>query len=40
MKKLIIDACTKTAFCFNNQIYKQINGASELKRPYLRMKFG
>ena len=28
MKKLIIDTCNKTAFCFNNKIYKQINAAS------------
>ena len=26
MKKLIIDSCTKTAFSFNNKIYKQIDG--------------
>ena len=28
MKKLIIDFCNKTAFSFNNKIYKQINGVS------------
>ena len=26
MKKLIIDSCTKTAFSFNNKIYKQVDG--------------
>ena len=28
MKKLILDACTKTVFCFNNKFYKQIDGVS------------
>ena len=28
MKKLILDACTKTAFSFNNKFYKQIDGVS------------
>ena len=28
MKELIIYACTKTTFCFNNKIYKQINRVS------------
>ena len=28
MKKLIIDSCTKTAFSFNNKIYKLIDGVS------------
>ena len=28
MKKLIIDCCTKTAFSFNNKIYKLIDGVS------------
>ena len=28
MKKLFIDVCTKTAFSFNNKIYKQIDGVS------------
>ena len=28
MKKLIIDSCTKTAFSFNNKIYKQVDGVS------------
>ena len=28
MKKLIIDSCTKTAFSFNNKIYKHIDGVS------------
>ena len=28
MKKLILDACTKTVFSFNNKFYKQINGVS------------
>ena len=28
MKKLIIDSCTKTAFSFNNKIYKQLDGVS------------
>ena len=28
MKKLIIDPCTKTAFSFNNKIYKQVDGVS------------
>ena len=26
--KLVIDACSKTAFCFNNKIYKQIDRVS------------
>ena len=25
MKRLITDACTKTAFCFNNKVYRQID---------------
>ena len=28
MKKLILDACTKTVFSFNSKFYKQINGVS------------
>ena len=28
MKKLIIGSCTKTAFSFNNKIYKQIDRVS------------
>ena len=28
MKKLILDACTKTVFSFNNKFYKQIDGVS------------
>ena len=28
MKKLILDACTKTVFSFNNTFYKQIDGVS------------
>ena len=28
MKKLLKDACSKTAFTFNDKIYKQIDGAS------------
>ena len=28
MKKLIIDACNKTVFCFNNKINKQTDGVS------------
>ena len=28
MKKLILDACIKTVFCFNNKFYKQIDGVS------------
>ena len=28
MKKLILDACAKTVFSFNNKFYKQINGVS------------
>ena len=28
MKKLILDACSKTAFSFNNKFYKQIDGVS------------
>ena len=29
MKKLIIGPCTKTAFSFNNKIYKQVDGVSK-----------
>ena len=28
MKKLLKDACSKTAFTFNDKIYKQIDGVS------------
>ena len=28
MKKLILDACTKTVFSFNSKCYRQIDGAS------------
>ena len=28
MKKLLLDACTKTAFSFNSKFYKQIDGVS------------
>ena len=28
LKKLILDSCNKTAFSFNNKIYKQIDGVS------------
>ena len=28
MKKLLKDACSKTAFTFSDKIYKQIDGAS------------
>ena len=28
MKKLLKDACSKTAFIFDNKIYKQIDGVS------------
>ena len=28
MKKLILDACTKTVFSFNSKFYKQIDGVS------------
>ena len=28
MKKLILDACTKTVFSFNSKFYKQVDGVS------------
>ena len=28
MRKLVKDTCQKTAFVFDNEIYKQIDGAS------------
>ena len=50
MKKLISDVCTKTVLCFNNRIFKEIDGVSvqssakyfeknqEIKQNYARLK--